>query len=156
MRRYFFCGNTWSDASTRCYKRCLSGYHTECPGDQECFAQAACKKLLTPKPSAAPSPVSNFTWSELNISFYPLNAFKIQIRPHLQAHGLQLQVLGLPMCQQIPSLQNLQVRYFLRLYFTFTARKIDRFLFDFQFLTRPRALRMTRQTSQRHLIQQIE
>lgn len=56
MRRYFFCGTTWSDASTRCYKRCTSGYHTECPEDQECFAQAACKKLLTPKPSAAPSP----------------------------------------------------------------------------------------------------
>lgn len=59
MRNFFFCGNSWADASTRCYKRCPSGYHTDCPGDEECYAQAECKKgVLVPKtsrPTASPT-----------------------------------------------------------------------------------------------------
>lgn len=59
MRNYFFCGLSWMDASRRCYKRCTSGHHIECPGDEQCFAQADCKrgvitKKPTPHPTAAP------------------------------------------------------------------------------------------------------
>jgi len=60
MRNFFFCGTSWSDASDRCYKQCFSGFHVECPGDEECFNQADCKKGViipkTPKPTIAPSP----------------------------------------------------------------------------------------------------
>lgn len=31
MRFFFFCGTSWGDASSRCYKQCLSGHHSECP-----------------------------------------------------------------------------------------------------------------------------
>ena len=63
MRNYFFCGTSWMDASRRCYKRCVSGHHMECPGDEQCFAQADCKRGLitkkpTPHPTVAPHPGS--------------------------------------------------------------------------------------------------
>ena len=48
------------DASRRCYKRCISGHHMECPGTEQCFAQADCRKLITkkptPRPTVAPQP----------------------------------------------------------------------------------------------------
>mmetsp|Transcript_39282 Transcript_39282/g.84714 ORF Transcript_39282/g.84714 Transcript_39282/m.84714 type:complete len:1054 (+) Transcript_39282:120-3281(+) len=52
IRNFFFCGTSWGDASSRCYQRCLSGHHSDCPGDEECFAQAACKKLIKDQPSS--------------------------------------------------------------------------------------------------------
>lgn len=63
MRNFFFCGTSWMDASRRCYKRCVSGHHMECPGDEQCFAQADCKRGLitdkpTPHPTVAPHPGS--------------------------------------------------------------------------------------------------
>mmetsp|Transcript_43008 Transcript_43008/g.91461 ORF Transcript_43008/g.91461 Transcript_43008/m.91461 type:complete len:321 (-) Transcript_43008:15-977(-) len=53
IRNFFFCGTSWGDASTRCHKRCLSGHHSECPGEEECFAQAACSKLIENQPPAS-------------------------------------------------------------------------------------------------------
>ena len=29
IRNFFFCGIDWMDASTRCYKQCLSGFHSD-------------------------------------------------------------------------------------------------------------------------------
>lgn len=53
MRNFFFCGTSWMDASRRCYKRCLSGHHIECPNGEQCFAQADCRGLITPPPASA-------------------------------------------------------------------------------------------------------
>ncbi|KAL7543497.1 hypothetical protein ACHAXR_012787 [Thalassiosira sp. AJA248-18] len=59
-RNYFFCGTSWRDATERCYKRCLSGQHSDCPSDEECFSQADCKngvqELKTARPTNAPTP----------------------------------------------------------------------------------------------------
>ncbi|KAL3815407.1 hypothetical protein ACHAXA_011525 [Cyclostephanos tholiformis] len=52
MRNFFFCGKNWTDASTRCHKRCMSSLHTECDDDEECFAQADCDGVLTPAPTS--------------------------------------------------------------------------------------------------------
>mmetsp|Transcript_24842 Transcript_24842/g.50905 ORF Transcript_24842/g.50905 Transcript_24842/m.50905 type:complete len:882 (-) Transcript_24842:147-2792(-) len=49
IRNFFFCGIDWMDASTRCYKQCLSGHHIECPEGEQCFAQAECKKGVIPQ-----------------------------------------------------------------------------------------------------------
>ena len=48
-----------NDASTRCYKRCLGGHHVECPGNEQCFAQADCKKVKPwqPDPTSIPTPI---------------------------------------------------------------------------------------------------
>lgn len=49
------------DASERCHQRCVSSHHSECPGDEECFAQAACKRGVivpkTPRPTRDPTPM---------------------------------------------------------------------------------------------------
>ena len=52
IRNFFFCGKDWSDASDRCYLRCLSGFHSECPEGEECFAQADCRGVKEAKSSA--------------------------------------------------------------------------------------------------------
>lgn len=51
MRNFFFCGKNWTDASTRCYKQCMSSFHSECDEDEECFAQADCDGVLTLEPT---------------------------------------------------------------------------------------------------------
>ncbi|KAL3775724.1 hypothetical protein ACHAW5_002936 [Stephanodiscus triporus] len=38
----FFCGNSWSDVTSSCRKRCPSGEDPECPGDETCFAFTGC------------------------------------------------------------------------------------------------------------------
>jgi hypothetical protein len=45
IRNFFFCGTTWGDASERCYKRCLSGLHSECESGEECFSNVDCQEL---------------------------------------------------------------------------------------------------------------
>ena len=46
------------DATQRCWKQCRNGLHTECPADEECFAQADCKNgVITQKPSSEPTPM---------------------------------------------------------------------------------------------------
>jgi hypothetical protein len=52
MRNFFFCGKNWTDASTRCHKRCMSSFHSECDDDEECFAQAECDGVLTLAPTS--------------------------------------------------------------------------------------------------------
>ena len=57
-RNFFYCGKTWMDATKRCWKQCRNGLHTECPADEECFAQADCKNgVITQKPSSEPTPM---------------------------------------------------------------------------------------------------
>jgi hypothetical protein len=63
MRFFFFCGTSWGDASSRCYKQCLSGHHSECPDFEQCFAQADCQKGVTEakKPQKTPVPTIDGT-----------------------------------------------------------------------------------------------
>eukprot|EP00804_Cyclotella_cryptica_P009725 CCRYP_011242-RB/>CCRYP_011242-RB protein AED:0.05 eAED:0.05 QI:415/1/1/1/0.9/0.81/11/3311/1034 len=57
MRYFFFCGLDWMDASTRCYKQCISGFHSDCPTGEQCFAQADCQKgvIAAPPTTSAPT-----------------------------------------------------------------------------------------------------
>lgn len=78
MRNYFFCGTSWMDASRRCYQRCISGHHMECPGDEQCFAQTDCKrgvitKKPTPRPTDAPHPGTRSPTLSPAPSFSPSN-----------------------------------------------------------------------------------
>jgi hypothetical protein len=58
MRYFFFCGIDWMDASTRCYKQCLTGFHSECPEGELCFAQADCQQGLLEAEPTTPAPIT--------------------------------------------------------------------------------------------------
>jgi hypothetical protein len=58
MRYFFFCGTDWGDASTRCYMQCVSGFHSDCPPGEQCFAQANCPKGVIKGPPTTPAPIT--------------------------------------------------------------------------------------------------
>ncbi|KAL7521229.1 hypothetical protein ACHAWX_006146 [Stephanocyclus meneghinianus] len=62
MRYFFFCGLDWMDASTRCYKQCTSGFHSDCPSGEQCFAQADCQKgVIMASPTTSAPTILNGT-----------------------------------------------------------------------------------------------
>mmetsp|Transcript_20052 Transcript_20052/g.37757 ORF Transcript_20052/g.37757 Transcript_20052/m.37757 type:complete len:279 (-) Transcript_20052:670-1506(-) len=68
IRNFFFCGTSWGDASSRCHQRCLSGHHSECPAEEECFAQAACKKLIKNQPTSLSDDDESKSNNDLEVS----------------------------------------------------------------------------------------
>ena len=58
MRYFFFCGTDWGDASSRCHMQCISGFHSDCPPGELCFAQADCPKGVIQAPPTTHAPIT--------------------------------------------------------------------------------------------------
>ena len=86
MRNFFFCGKDWSDASDRCYLQCFSGFHSECPEGEECFAQADCrgvKEAKTVSPTLIPSAAPFSGTRSPTLSPMPTILVQVTISPEL-------------------------------------------------------------------------